>query len=94
MRQQKKGKILLGLKLLNELKILHARKLLALKKERNKPIYWVNPFLIKRSEHDLEIHLLNDLKWGSGDSFTNFTRINVHQFEDVLTMVSYYLFCI
>lgn len=51
--------------------------------------YWINPFIIKRGEMDIDTHLLNDLCWDNDDSnFRNFTRFGKDQFEKILELVS------
>ncbi|XP_073831654.1 uncharacterized protein [Musca autumnalis] len=49
---------------------------------------WVNPLLIRRTEHDLEAHLLHDLLWDNDErDFKNFTRISVDRFEEILSLI-------
>ena len=90
MLSKNKIKIGLGLKVLSELKILHDLEINQIeeKRKRKAPVFWVNPFLIKRGDHDVEIHLLKDLDFGTGANFQNFTRIDKQKFEEVLSLVS------
>lgn len=56
--------------------------------KRKRRQFWVNPFLSTRAAFDIESHLLKDLCWGGGENyFKNFTRLNIHEFEELLAKV-------
>lgn len=51
-----------------------------------KPRFWVNPYFSQRDEHNVEIDLLKNLQWGSGNNLKNV--MTVDQFEEILRIVS------
>lgn len=57
-------------------------------RRRKRRKYWINPFLSTREAFDIELNLLSDISWGGSENyFKNFTRLNINDFEDLLSKV-------
>lgn len=70
---------------INELRKLYMEN--QIQQSRRSREHWVNPFILKRGEMDIENHLLKDLCWDDSN-FKNFTRVTKDQFDKILEMVS------
>nr|XP_029720858.1 protein ALP1-like [Aedes albopictus] len=77
-------------KIVNALRLLEAlesAELDEMRRLRKSPVHWVNPFLSRRVDHDLEEHLLKDVLWEDGDEYRNFCRMDISSFESLLSQV-------
>lgn len=87
-QQQSIVKVILTLK---KMELLEQMELEEMRSLRNKPAFWVNPFLSRRQKYDVEAHLLKDLLWGDGKDYTNFCRMSASNFEHLLSLVNTFM---